>query len=105
MAVTVVNEKWVFNSSTNECQPVKYDPNCMSGSATGSVRPLNYIANLFDSKSECLSVCPALTHCERTREKNMEMRKRYQHFNYVPNCDPQVCKNYRVFFNVIPSKQ
>ncbi|ODM92548.1 BPTI/Kunitz domain-containing protein [Orchesella cincta] len=72
-------EKWFFNSSSNECQPTNYSSGCRG-------RGFN---NLFDSKSECLTVCPALTHCERTREKNVQLKTLYQHFNYVPSCDPQ----------------
>lgn len=84
----VAVEKWFFNSSSNECQTVKYDSDCQL-TIRGSRSRNHHIANVFDTKSECLTVCPALTHCERTREKNMELRKRYQHFNYMPSCDAQ----------------
>ena len=30
----------------------------------------------------------ALTHCEKTREKNLEMQAKYKHLSYIPRCDP-----------------
>ncbi|XP_071535769.1 uncharacterized protein [Panulirus ornatus] len=67
-------KRWYFNAESNRCDTFRF------GGCGGNL-------NNFESEAECLSACPALSSCEKTREKNIKNANKDKKVTFIPKCD------------------
>ncbi|KAK8727075.1 hypothetical protein OTU49_009926, partial [Cherax quadricarinatus] len=67
-------KRWFFNAESNRCETFRF------GGCGGNL-------NNFESEDECLSACPALSSCEKMREKNIRHADKDKKVTFIPKCD------------------